>query len=368
MCAFIPGVRCNCPQPTQPGRQCTDYLTTNCGDGGAPATPVTPTVTPLSPNTPVPVNCVGTCIWVANKDGEDWVWNLSPFSTCRNQNEDFGFGAVSACQCPAPPNPPSGGEANTTTVCGPLATSPAAFAMTALETPKEMPPAKFAYYECHGANGDGFGNWLLMKNDCEYGKEPERPNVPCKAGQALLLMCKGQEEHVKQYMQMHNPGMNVDLFANHTQFYIIRSKLNRYLVVSMDEKPQSNYIAGPFANYEDAEQALTKIMVHKNPENPRPVANFVSSRLPSLEDTMIENLKKKQPKIETSSLNTESLDHQVKAIEQKKVETIEEVNSVQELEYKNPVDIANEAMKQQNQIKIVPNDANIQINKEELLE
>ena len=50
------------------------------------------------------------------------------------------------------------------------------------------------------------------------------------------------------------------------------------------------------------------------------------------------------------------------------IKNTEEITPVQEIQYKNPVDIANDAMKQQNQIKIVPNDVNIQINKEELLE
>jgi hypothetical protein len=218
--------------------------------------------------------------------------------------------------------------------------------------------AGYSTWKCTMSYPEKATKWVMQSSNCKPPCAPVRPIASCKNGMLVVTSCNHSSFNLIDDVE------NKDL-----EFYIVRTKNDGTAIVCLEEIPKNKYIAGPFKSYKDAflyEQKY-RVFANKNTNGlPRLISNNFASQLPKLETKNI--LIEERPKTKTVIESVENTNAEPLAEEVNKKETnIENNNKNIEIEYKNPVDIANESLKDENKIKIVPEDAAISINKDELL-
>ena len=187
---------------------------------------------------------------------------------------------------------------------------------------------------------------------------PIPPDFPCDGNAVVANAC------VRPYSQ--------DLYDDSSEldFYIVKSKNGTTAIVCLESMPAKIYVAGPFKSYKDASQYDSKLKAFSQQEGfglPKLTSTEISNTLPQLEnriepafnqtfsdEIVVDNVNK----VEGITISNE-LKNKNAMVEENKGETVE-------VEYKNIIDLADATLRQDEKIKIIPQDSFININKNEL--
>ena len=385
---------CDCPSPKSIPTADNQTTSTSCD-------PLLPGPPPV-PATPATSGCTGSCSYTSfeipyvGAGTGVYAW-VRTSDTC------------TTCNCYGPVNPPTGAAQTVTTSCNPSSPkSGGSFAMNVstkyginLTTNRPITTDNFnekyscvstgnkkvcvqditgeydsaescikdccksdscygySIWSCKISYPDNTRKWNLDYSSCVRPCIPSVPDYSCSNNVVIANNCTRPFSYDDESNQQE------------LDFYIVKSKNNTTAIVCLESMPARIYIAGPFKSYKDASIYDMKYKAYGNQDGiglPKLINMEVTNTLPQLEGQKIESSQNVNYTPETHEILSVKPDNISEEVDKNVPENIENIKEISEIEYQDPTNMANNSLKNDNKLKIISNDSQINIDKNELID